>query len=152
MVLPTSVQTPDQLGLKVDDVDSYLLHHQPIRKMSTSWSCAFWTITLKLLTIFSGAGEEGDIQFFWGIVTLSACQSDKIELFYFTQNSVSDWFSTGVQEDELLASPPSPLQFLLICYCGSQNSGNPFTHQITGFLQRIQLGIARWKRYVGWGM
>ena len=35
-ILPTSMQTPDQLGLKVDDADFYLLHHQPIRKMSTS--------------------------------------------------------------------------------------------------------------------
>ena len=88
-ILPTSMQTPDQLGLKFDDADSYLLHHQPVRKMSMSWSHPLWTIILKLLTIFSGVGEEGDIQFcfvfFWGIVTLFACQSNKPELFYFTQ-------------------------------------------------------------------
>ena len=35
-MLPTSMQTPDQLDLKVEDVDSYLPHHQAIRRMSTS--------------------------------------------------------------------------------------------------------------------
>ena len=89
-ILPTSMQTPDQLGLKVDDADSYLLHHQPIRKVSMSWSHRLWTITLKLLTIFSGVGEEGDIKFYWDIVILFACQSNKPELFYFTQNYLWD--------------------------------------------------------------
>ena len=32
-MLPTSMQTPDQLDLKVDDVNSYLLHHQPFRRI-----------------------------------------------------------------------------------------------------------------------
>ena len=30
------MQTPDELDLKVEDVDSYLPHHQAIRRMSTS--------------------------------------------------------------------------------------------------------------------
>ena len=33
--LPTSMETPDQLDLKVDDVDS-CLPHEPIRRMSSS--------------------------------------------------------------------------------------------------------------------
>ena len=31
---PTSMQTPDQLDLKLDAADSYLPQHQPIRRMS----------------------------------------------------------------------------------------------------------------------
>ena len=55
---------------KVDDADSHLLHHQPIRRMSTSWlhhqpirrmstrwSRPLWTITIKLLTTPSRAGH-----------------------------------------------------------------------------------------------
>ena len=52
-MLPTSMQALDQLDLKVDDADSCLPHHQPIRRMSMSWSCPLWKMTLKLLTIFS---------------------------------------------------------------------------------------------------
>ena len=33
-ILPTSMQTPDQLDLKFDDTDSYLPHHQVIRRTS----------------------------------------------------------------------------------------------------------------------
>ena len=33
-MLPMSMYTPDQLDLKLDDADSYLSHHQPIRRMS----------------------------------------------------------------------------------------------------------------------
>ena len=35
-MLPTNIKTPDQLDLKADDADSYLPHHQPIRRMSMS--------------------------------------------------------------------------------------------------------------------
>ena len=35
-VLPTSLQTPDQLDLKFADADSYLPHYQPIRRMPMS--------------------------------------------------------------------------------------------------------------------
>ena len=49
---PTNMHTLGRLGLKVDVADSYLPHHQPIRRMSTSWSCPLRTITIKLLTIF----------------------------------------------------------------------------------------------------
>ena len=31
-MLPTSLQTPDGLDLKADDVDSYLPHHPPLRR------------------------------------------------------------------------------------------------------------------------
>ena len=34
--MPIGMQTPDQLDLNVDYVDSYLPHHQPIRRMSMS--------------------------------------------------------------------------------------------------------------------
>ena len=37
-ILSTSMWTPDQLDLKVHDADSYLPHHQPIKRMSRSWS------------------------------------------------------------------------------------------------------------------
>ena len=35
---------------KVDDADSHLPHHQPIRRMSTSWSRPLWTIIIKFVT------------------------------------------------------------------------------------------------------
>ena len=35
-VLTTSRQTPGQMDLNIDAADSYLPHHQPIRRMSTS--------------------------------------------------------------------------------------------------------------------
>ena len=35
-MLPTSMQTPDQLELKANDADSNLPHHQPIKRMSMS--------------------------------------------------------------------------------------------------------------------
>ena len=44
-------------NLKVDDADSYLRHHQPIKTMSTSWPHPLWTITIKLLTILSKLGD-----------------------------------------------------------------------------------------------
>ena len=62
-MLPISMLTQDQLDLKVDDSDSYLPQHQPIRRMSTSclcplhWSLPLWTITIKLLTIFLKLGH-----------------------------------------------------------------------------------------------
>ena len=35
---------------KVDDADSHLPHHQPIRRMYMSWTCPLWMIAIKLLT------------------------------------------------------------------------------------------------------
>ena len=55
-MLPTSMETPDQLDLKIDHVDSYLSHHQPTRRMSVSWSRPLWTITIKLVTVFPKPG------------------------------------------------------------------------------------------------
>ena len=46
-----------QLDLKVDDADSYLLHHQAIRRTSTNWLCSLRTIIIKFLTIFSKLGH-----------------------------------------------------------------------------------------------
>ena len=40
-----------QLDLKVENTDSYLPYHRPIRRMSESWSHPLWTITTKLVTI-----------------------------------------------------------------------------------------------------
>ena len=45
---------------KGNDSDSQLLHHQPIRSMSTSWSCPLWNISIKLLTIPSRSGHSFD--------------------------------------------------------------------------------------------
>ena len=42
---------------KVGDADSQLPRHQPIRRMSTSWWCPLWTITIKLLTTPSRSGH-----------------------------------------------------------------------------------------------
>ena len=50
-MLPTNIKTPDQLDLKADDADSYLPHHQLIKRMSTSWSHPFWTITIKIFSL-----------------------------------------------------------------------------------------------------
>ena len=43
---------------KIDDADSNLSHHQPVRGMSMSWSEPLWTITLKLFTTFSRLGHR----------------------------------------------------------------------------------------------
>ena len=42
---------------KVDDADSHLPHHQPIRRTSKRWSRPLWTITIKLLTTLSKLGH-----------------------------------------------------------------------------------------------
>ena len=86
--LPTSMLTPDQLDLKADDADSYLPHHQSIRRMSTSWSCPLWKVTIKLLPIFPELGHM--ILRAWAGFALCAWQSNKAILFCFTQNSVSE--------------------------------------------------------------
>ena len=52
-MLPTACGPQTSWNLKVDDADAYLPPHQPIRRMSTSWSRPRWTITIKLLTILS---------------------------------------------------------------------------------------------------
>ena len=41
---------------QVDDADSHLLH-QPVRRMSMSWSRPLWSITVKLLTTLSKWGH-----------------------------------------------------------------------------------------------
>ena len=99
---PQACRPQTSWNLKVDDADSYLPHHQPIRGMSTSWSHALWSITIKLLTnlsrwgriVFRGRSfsrQEPALSPF-------ASQSNKALLFYFTQNSVSEiGFSTDIQ-------------------------------------------------------
>ena len=95
-LLPTSMQTPDQLDLRVDGVDSHLPHCQPIRRMSMSWSRPLWTIIIKLLTVFH---KLGHVVFrasaHCGPLSLA---NTKTTLFYFTQNSDSKiWLGTRVQ-------------------------------------------------------
>ena len=59
---PQASRPQTSWNLKVDDADSYLPHHQPIRRMSMSGSHPLWTITIKLLTILSKWGHI----VFWG--------------------------------------------------------------------------------------
>ena len=96
MLLPTSMQTPDQLDLRVDGVDSHLPQYQPIRRMSMNWSRPLWTIIIKLLTVFH---KLGHVVFrasaHCGPLSLA---NTKTTLFYFTQNSDSKiWLGTRVQ-------------------------------------------------------
>ena len=51
----------------VGDPDFHLPHHQPVRIMSTSWSCPLWNITIELLTTPSRLGHS-----FEGIASLVA--------------------------------------------------------------------------------
>ena len=53
---PQACRPQTSWNLKVDVADSYLPHHQPIRRMSMSWSCPLGTITIKLLSILSKLG------------------------------------------------------------------------------------------------
>ena len=93
---PQACRPQSSWNLKVDDADSYLPHHQPIRRMSTSWSRPSWTITIKLPTILSKWGHSFSRQ--EPTVSPFAWQSNKAILFYFTQNSVSKiQFHTRVQ-------------------------------------------------------
>ena len=93
---PTRASTSDRLDPKVDDADSRLAHHQPIRRMSTSWLHPVWSITIKLLTIFSKLGRTFSRQ--ESTVFPFAWQGYKVILFYFTQNPISEIrFSTGAQ-------------------------------------------------------
>ena len=55
---------------QVDLADSPLPHHQPVRRMSMSWSCPLWSITIKLLTTLSKFG-------LYPVVAPFACQSNK---------------------------------------------------------------------------
>ena len=47
-MLPQSTQTPDRLKPEVGDVDSWLPHHQPIRRTSMSWSHTSRPLSLTL--------------------------------------------------------------------------------------------------------
>ena len=84
---PTSMETSDQLDLNVDDADSNSAHHQPIRRMSTSWSLPLWTIATKFLTIFPK--REHMILRVWVFCVPLCWKGNKAILFYFTPNSVS---------------------------------------------------------------
>ena len=95
---PQACRPQTSWNLKVDDAGSYLHHHQPIR-MSTSWFCPLWFITIKLLTILSKWGHI----VFRGRSLLCfpfAWQSNKAILFY----SVSEIRLPTVQKTELSAS------------------------------------------------
>ena len=90
-----------QLNLKVDTVDSYLPHHQPIRRKSMSWShplqCDHTLSNYCLCHYLSQGGMHGPEG--TGLLFPSfARQSNKAILFYFTPNSVYEiQFSTSVQ-------------------------------------------------------
>ena len=105
-MLPTSLQTPDQLDLKVDNVDSHLTHYQLIRRMCTSWSHPLWTIIIKLLTIFHKL-EHMVLRASAHCVPLSLA-NNKATLFYFTRSSVSKiWLGTPVYREAELSAPHS---------------------------------------------
>ena len=55
---PQACRPQTSWNMKVDDLDSYLPHHQPIRRMSMRWSCPLWIITIKLLQV-SNLGHTG---------------------------------------------------------------------------------------------
>ena len=89
---------------KVDNAESHLPHHQPIRRMSTSWSRPLWTITTQLLTT-SPAGDTRfeDISPLWPplpgkaiklfISTLPKTLSPKVNLVSGTEA----WFGFSFQ-------------------------------------------------------
>ena len=56
-MLPTGTWPQTGWNQKVGDADSYLPFHQPIRRVSTSWSHPPWTITIKLFTTPSRLGH-----------------------------------------------------------------------------------------------
>jgi len=72
---------------KVDDADSHLFHHQPVRRMSTSGSCPLWTITINLFT--NPSRLEYIVLRALALCAPPAWQSNKAILFYFIQNSIS---------------------------------------------------------------
>ena len=67
---------------KVDDADDRLPHHQPIRRMSRSWSRPLWTMTIKLLTTYHlqvGTHSFEGISLLWPLLPGKA-----IKLFFST--------------------------------------------------------------------
>ena len=74
---------------KVDDADSHLPHHQPIRKMSKSWSRLLWTIIIKTSHyplqrgIVSGGASLLCSLFAWQRNTATLSLSSKILSLYF---------------------------------------------------------------------
>ena len=54
---PPAQRPQTRWNQKVDDADFRWPHHQPIRRMSTSWSRPLWTMTIKPLTTPSRAGH-----------------------------------------------------------------------------------------------
>ena len=94
-MLPTSTENQ-----KVADADSHLPHHQPISRMSTSWSLPLWTIAAKLLTMHSRLGHS-----FQDINLLRLPlpgKATKLFFFYFTQSSISkNYFGVRVQRPDL---------------------------------------------------
>ena len=61
-VLPTSTRPQSGWNQNTDDADAHIPHHQLVKRMSKSWSCPLWTITIKLLTT----------PFWWGHTVLRA--------------------------------------------------------------------------------
>ena len=64
---------------KINDADSHILHHQPIRRISRSWSCPLWTITVKLFQV--GTHSCKGIRLLWPHLPDKA-----IKLFFHTSS------------------------------------------------------------------
>ena len=71
-------------------LSSRLPHHHPIRKMSSSWACPLWTITIdiKPLTTRSRLGHR--VLKVLAAIPPFAWQNNKAILFCLNQNSVSE--------------------------------------------------------------
>ena len=58
-MLPINTRLQTSWNQKLDDADSHLPHHQPIRRMSMSYSLPpLWTVSMRLLTTLSSAGHS----------------------------------------------------------------------------------------------
>ena len=80
---------------QVDDANSHLLR-QPVRRMSMSWPCCLWTITIKLLTTFSKWGHTSSRTLaHCGPLCLAKQQSDSfllhLKLCLFLNRAVCTW-------------------------------------------------------------
>ena len=55
---PQALRPQTPWNQEVDDADSHLPHHQPVRRTSTSCSRPLWTTTIKLLTTHLQGGTH----------------------------------------------------------------------------------------------
>ena len=103
---PQACKPQTRCNQKVDDADS----HQPIRRMSTSWSHPFlWTIAIKLLTAPPGR----DTQFWEYLPAVPPLPGKAIKLFFsISPKTLSLRFnSVLVLRGQILAASVQPLQW-----------------------------------------